>query len=310
MPDLSATLGALSTEQAAQFFVTADAGEIASLIGETDDRELRRLIANDTMREAAVGTALDRFHEFAVPERLAEVTGVVRFVVTRARGKDDMYDATFANGAVDAMPPSTATPDVTITTDALDFLRLISGSASAALLLLSGRLLVTGDENLALQVGGVFKVPGSLDVAVNPAALDAVEVAGIIAKAKDSYLRDVMKGGFREVILAEIFRRFPDYIDAGKARNLQLDIGFKIAGDGDDADRFLVSLDNGACTVTRGGEGKRTATIALGGVEFLKLATGNLNPAMAFIRGQLKVRGDISAALSLSAVMRIPSARG
>ena len=310
MSDLSTTLGSMNSDEVARFFATADAGEIASMISQADDDELRTLIADDELREAAVSTGLNRFQEFAVAERLAEVKGVVRFVVTRSRGADDRYDATFADGNVDVVPSGSADPDVSVTTDALDFIRLVSGTASAALLLLSGRLRVQGDENLALQVGGVFKVPGSEDVAVNPAALDAVEVAGIIAKAKDSYLNEVMKGGFREVILSEIFRRFPEYLDADKAKNLKLDIGFKIAHGEGDADRFLVSLDNGACIVTRDGEGNRKATIALGGAEFLKLATGNLNPTMAFVRGKLKVRGDISAALSLSAVMRIPSARG
>lgn len=309
MSVLSSSLTAMNGEEVAKFFATAEAGDIASLINDASDDELRTLISDDVLREAAVGTGLNRFQEFAVPERLAEVRGKVRFVVTRSRGSDDRYDATFAEGNVDVEPADEAEPDVTVTTDALDFVRLISGSSSAALLLLSGRLRVDGDEALALQVGGVFKTPGSEDVAVNPAALDAVEVAGVIASAKDAYLRDVMKGGFRDAILTEIFRRFPEYIDANKAKNLRIDIGFKIGGGEGDPDRFLVSIDKGECTVTREGDGKRKATIALGGAEFLKLATGNLNPAMAFVRGNLKVRGDISAALSLSSVMRIPSAR-
>ena len=310
MSELSLTLGSMNSEELAHFFETAGADDIARLINEADDDELVRLISDDAMREAAVGTGLNRFQEFAVPERLAEVNGVVRFIVTRSRGAKDSYDATFAHGNVDVVPAGPGRPDVSITTDALDFIRLVSGTASAALLLLSARLLVDGNEGLALQVGGVFKVPGSDDVAVNPAALDAIDVAGVIAKAKDSYLRDVMKGGFRDVILSEIFRRFPEYIDANKAKNLQFGIGFKIAGGDGEPDRFLVTLDKGECTVTRDGEGKRKATIALGGAEFLKLATGNLNPTMAFVRGSLRVKGDISTALSLSAVMRIPSARG
>lgn len=308
MTDLSATLGSMNSQEVAHFFETAPAEEIAALVSAASDRELRSLIADDELREAAVGSALNRFQEFAVPERLAEVSGVVRFIITRSRGADDRYDATFAGGNVEVLPAGLGEPQVTISTEALDLVRLVSGTASAALLLLSGRLRVEGDESLALQVGGVFRVPGSNDVAVNPAALDAIEVAGIISKAKDGFLRDVMKGGFREVILTEIFRRFPEYIDADKARNLQIDVGFKITGGEGEPDRYLVNIDKGACTVTRGGEGKRKATITLGGAEFLKLATGNLNPTMAFVRGSLRVRGDITAALSLSAVMRIPSA--
>lgn len=310
MSELSATLSTMTSEDIAEFFATGDAEDIAKLVSTASDVELKTLIDNDGLREAAVGAGLNRFQEFAVPERLAEVNGLVRFVVTRTRGADDRYDAEFGGGEVDVSPAGAGKPDVTIATSALDFVRLVSGTASAALLLLSGRLRVEGDEVLALQIGGVFRVPGSDDIAVNPAALDAVEVAEVISKSKDAYLRDVMKGGFRGVILEEIFRRFPEYIDANRAKNLEMNIGFKIAGGPGDPDRFLVNIDKGTVTVTRDGEGDRKATIALGGAEFLKLATGNLNPTMAFVRGSLKVRGDISAALSLSSVMRIPSARG
>ncbi|MDQ3155200.1 MAG: SCP2 sterol-binding domain-containing protein [Actinomycetota bacterium] len=307
MSELSAMLSTMSGKDIAQFFATGNAEDIARLVSTAADSELRKLIEDDELREAAVDAGLNRFQEFAVPERLAEVKGRVRFVVTRPRGADDRYDAEFGGGEVDVSPAGSGKPDVTISTGALDFVRLVSGTASAALLLLSGRLRVEGDDALALQIGGVFRVPGSDDIAVNPAALDAVEVAAVVSESKDSYLRDVMKGGFRGVILEEIFRRFPEYIDANRAKNMTLGVGFKIGGGPDDADRYLVSIDKGNCTVTKDGEGERKATIALGGAEFLKLATGNLNPTMAFIRGALKVRGDISSALSLSAVMQIPS---
>lgn len=310
MSEISTLLKDMNTDELTEFFATAPAEEIAMLIGAASDAELTGLIEDDVLREAAVGAGLNRFQEFAVPERLADVDGLVRFVITRSRGEDDRYDAVFGSGEVEVAPSGEAGPDVSITTDALDFLRLVSGTSSAALLLLSSRLRVEGDEALALQIGGVFKVPGTGDVAVNPAALDAVEVAAVIAKAKDAYLRDVMKGGFRAIILDEIFRRFPDYLDADRAKNLSTAIGFKISGGEGEPDRFVVSIDQGVCTVVNNGEGDRRATIALGGADFLKLATGNLNPTMAFVRGALRVRGDISAALSLSAVMKIPSARG
>jgi len=290
-------------------FASVDAEEIARLIAESPDDELRKLIDDDAIRGAALVAGFGRFAEFAVPERLAEVSGVVRFVVNRARGVDESYDATFADGTVLVEPSGSQEPDLIISTDAITFLRLLSGTASAALLVLAGDIKVEGDESLALQVGGVFRVPGSKGVAVDPTALNATEVAKVISGTKDSHLRKVMKGGFRSVVLDEIFRRFPEYLDQRRADKLQLAACFKIGGGPDEDDRYLVEIVNGTCTVTPEGDGKRNVTIALGGAEFLKLATGNLNPTMAFMKGSLKVKGDLSSALALSSAVRIPSAK-
>ncbi len=309
MGDLRDWLKGIKASDLAARFASVDAEEIARLIGQSPDAELRDLINDDNIRAAALSAGFGRFNEFAVPDRLASVSGVVRFVVSCAAGLDDTYDSTFANGTVVVEPAGDLVPNLIIRTDALTFLRLLSGTASAALLVLAGDIGVEGDEALALQVGGVFRVPGTGGVAVDPSALDAVEVAGVIAGAHDSHLRHVMKSGFRSVVLDEIFRRFPEYLDERRSAKLNITACFKIGGGGGEADRYLVEIDQGTCTVTPDGDGNRNVTIALGGLEFLKLATGNLNPTMAFMKGSLKIKGDLSAALALSTAVRIPSAR-
>ncbi len=310
MSELRAWLDGIEPDELDEHFASVDAAEIATMLGQATDAELKELIADESIRAAALGAGFDRFADFAVPEQLATMDGVVRFVVGRDRGIDETYDAHFANGTVEVHPADDRQPDVTISTDALTFLRLLSGTASAALLVLAGTIKVSGDEELALRTGGVFRVPGQEGVAVDPAALDAVEVAGVISKAKDSHLQHVMKGGFRSVVLDEIFRRFPEYLDERSAKKLKLAACFKIGGGPDGDDRYLVEIDHGTCTVTPEGEGRRSVTIALGGAEFLKLATGNLNPTMAFMKGKLRVKGDLASALALSSAVRIPSAKG
>ena len=310
MGDLRKWLDGIEPADLDARFASVDAEEIARLIGESPDAELRELIDDGDIRAAALTAGFGRFAEFAVPERLAEVSGVVRFVVSRATGIEESYDGTFANGTVVVEPSGDSEPDLIISTDALTFLRLLSGTASAALLVLAGDIRVEGDEALALQVGGVFRVPGTEGVAVDPSALNAVDVAKVISGAKDSHLRHVMNGGFRIVVLDEIFRRFPEYLDDRRAGKLNIAACFKIGGGSGDDDRYLVEIDKGTCTVTPDGEGKRNVTIALGGAEFLKLATGNLNPTMAFMKGSLKIKGDLSAALALSSAVRITSAKG
>ena len=106
---------------------------------------------------------------------------------------------------------------MTIETGVLDFVRLVSGGRNAALLLLGDRLRVRGDEALALAVGGVFQVPGKPGVAVDPAEVDPDQVAVVLRHVKDAHLERVMGGGFRAVVLEQIFARFPEFLDERKA---------------------------------------------------------------------------------------------
>lgn len=309
MSALRTWLEGIAADELEQHFASVDAIEIASMIAAAPDDELGQLMADERVRSAALNAGFGRFADFAVPGQLASMSGTVRFVVRRDRRTDEAWDARFGGGTVVVEPADDSLPDVTIGTDALTFLRLLSGTASAAILVLAGAISVSGDERLALQVGGVFRVPGRDDIAVDPTALDAVEVAGVISYARDSHLRDVMKGGFRSVVLDEIFRRFPEYLDERRASRLDLAVCFRIGGGPGEDDRYLVRIEHGDYSVTTAGEGRRTVTISIGGAEFLKLATGNLNPTVAFMKGRLKVKGDLAAALALSGAVRIPSAK-
>jgi putative sterol carrier protein len=315
--DLASTLAGMSVEELDRFFYETDAELIVALAEDTADRDIEELLADGAVRTAAVGSVLARLDEYAVRERLAAVKGTVAFRLALPKRGEEVYILEFQEGGVDVVPPGTGTaaltPDVTISCGMLEFVRLVTGGANAALLYLGDRLAIEGDEMLALEVGGVFRVPGTEDVAVDPTALDPVDVAVAIAKVRDGHLHAVMAGGLRGVVLDEVFRRLPDYVHEAKAERHELVIGFKIGGRPDGgADRYVVTLSEGKARVTRVEEGEesgeRHATIALTGAQFLKLVTGHLNPVSGVMRGQLKVRGDIKAALTFSGLMDIPSA--
>jgi putative sterol carrier protein len=316
--DLASTLAGMAVEELDRFFYETDAELIVALVQGTADRDIERLLSDDAVRGAAVGSVLARLDEYAVPERLASVKGTVAFRLALPKRGEERYLLEFQEGGVDVVPPAggpgvAAEPDVTISCSMLDFVRLVTGGVNAALLYLGDRLGIEGDEMLALEVGGVFRVPGTENVAVDPMALDPVDVAVAIAKVKDAHLHAVMAGGLREVVLSEVFRRLPDYVHERKAERHDLVVGFKIGGRPDGgADRFVVTLREGRASVVRVEDGaepaERDATIALNGAQFLKLVTGHLNPVTGVVRGQLKVRGDVKAALTFSGLMDIPSA--
>ena len=310
MSDVIDRLAELSAAELGEFFRTSEVITVTEVIREAGDEELRRLVEIDHFRDEAVVAILDRFPEFADSGRLADIDGAVRFELTRGRKQVERHTARFADGSVTL--DAEADPDVTITADIVDFVRLVTGQSNAALLYLGGKLGLEGDELLALAVGSVFKIPGSDRSAVDPAALDPVDVATAVATTSGKHMRSVMAGSFRPIVLEEVFRRFPDFIDSGKASELRLAVGFRIGGRRDgEVDRYVVRVQEGVCTVeTDPPEGQqRDATITVDGADFLRLATGQLHPVRGVLTGALKVKGDRAKALALNAVMVPPQPR-
>ncbi len=293
-----------------EYFRTTDVLGITEMIRDASDEELRSLMNLDPFRREAIVGILDRFGEFADSRRLAEVEGVVRFELAWSKKQTESHTARFSAGTVTR--DADAEPDVTIAADIIDFVRLVTGESNAALLYLGGRLGIQGQEMLALAVGTVFRVPGSDRAAVDPTALDPVDVATAVATTSGKHMRAVMEGGFRPILLEEVFRRFPDFIDAGKASGLCLSVGFRIGGRKDgEVDRYVVRIDDGVCTVeTSPPEGQpRDATITLEGADFLRLVTGQLHPVRGVLTGALKVKGDRAKALALNGAMVPPQPR-
>jgi putative sterol carrier protein len=201
--------------------------------------------------------------------------------------------------------------DLVLTTNVVRFLRLVSGERNAGLEYLAGTLDIQGDAALALALGGIFRVPGTRRVAVDPGELDAVEVATVLRTVPLGHLRKVMASGFRPLVLHEIFRRLPQFLNERKARDVDLTVGFRLLGNPTgQIERYVVRVRHGVASVDAGKAGEqRDATITCQGYDYLRLATGHLSPVIGVLKGQLRVRGDKGKALQLSSILDIPSAR-
>ncbi len=75
---------------------------------------------------------------------------------------------------------------------------------------------------------------------------------------------------------------------------------FELAGD--DGGTYHVTVDHGKMTVAEGPHEKPTATLKMKGEEYVKMANGQLNGAMAFMKGQLKVTGNVLLAQKMQAI--------
>ncbi|CAI9413615.1 SCP2 sterol-binding domain-containing protein [Nocardioides sp. T2.26MG-1] len=308
--DLEA-LHTADADDAAAFFAEADPESLVAAVAATSDDDLLGLIGRDEIRPAAILGILRRLHEYAVPERLGTLHGTVRIDLERRGHLLERHALRFTGGEIEIVDDPHGPVDVVLRTSVLRFVRLVSGERNAGLEYLSGKLDIEGDADLALAVGGIFRVPGTDGVAVDPTALDPVDVATALKHAPRQHLEKVMSSGFRPVVLGEIFRRLPEFVDPDRARGVEVAVGFRLLGNpSGEVERYLVRVSDGVATVTPGDEGEdRDATVTCHAHDYLRLATGHLNPLAGVVKGQLKVKGDRAKALQLSSVMNIPSPR-
>ncbi len=308
-PDLG-SLRAAGHDEAVAFFADVDAVALVAVLAATPDEDLLELIGRDEVRPAAITGILHRRQEYAVPERLTRLHGTVRIDLERRGRLLERHALRFTGGDIEIIddPEGGGGVDVVLRTSVLRFVRLVSGERNAGLEYLSGKLDIEGDADLALAVGGIFRVPGTDAVAVDPTALDPVDVATALKHAPRQHLEKVMSSGFRPVVLGEIFRRLPDFVDPVRAEGVDLTVGFRLLGNpSGEVERFVVRVHDGVATVVPGEEAEhRDATVTCEAHDYLRLATGHLNPLTGVLKGQLKVKGDRAKALKLASVIDIP----
>ena len=275
--------------------IGADVETVRELLAAADHDELRRNLTPDA--EAAILEDLfRRFPEYLDAERTTHVEESFawhvagrRWVVTIDRGR-----ALVAEGDGPAR--------VSLTLDTVDLLGLVTGTADAAHMFFTGRLRLRGDEAFVLELASYFRAPTETGEVLPSGGDDDDRMARLIGSVPERDLRERLQGGMRDVILGEVFARFPDYL---RADDVTATIKWSIK----DAGRYLVHIDRGTCEVTEDTGERPRVTLKLDATDFLRLVTGNANPTMLLLRRRLTVKGDLGFAAALPRLFRMPTGR-
>lgn len=149
-------------------------------------------------------------------------------------------------------------------------------------------------------------------MALDPQTLSGLPAADFVALVNgmsDDQIRRDLGGPDRSAVLDQVFARFPEQFRAEKAGSRSARIDFHITGGpGDALDTYAVVVENGTCTVEKDPTAASDLSLQLGPAEFLTLITGTGNPAMMFLMGKVKAKGDLGLATSLSAWFEAPRA--
>jgi putative sterol carrier protein len=138
--------------------------------------------------------------------------------------------------------------------------------------------------------------------------LPAADFVALVKRTSDKEIEADFAGEHREALLDKVFARFPDQFQPEKAAGRSARIDFRVTGGPDGgSDTYSVVVEDGVCTIDKHPTAEPDVSLMMGPAEFLKLITGTGNPAMMFMMGKIKARGDIGLATALANWFQTPS---
>jgi putative sterol carrier protein len=131
--------------------------------------------------------------------------------------------------------------------------------------------------------------------------------ARYVDRAPDHRLRRVMAGRIGGRIVGLVKRAMRSRFNPDRAGELEAVVEFWVAGrrDGRSYNWQLV-IERGRCRVTDALERDPDLTVEIDGVPFLKLVTGNAAGPVLYLKGDLKLDGDLLLATRLPGLFRRP----
>ena len=130
-----------------------------------------------------------------------------------------------------------------------------------------------------------------------------------VANSSDERLERRMRGLRRRVVLATVFRAMAARLDRSEAAGLDAVIEFRVRGRREVEDRWQLQIERGTPVAMRGGEAEPTLVLTMRTVTFLRLVTGTSKAPVLYLRGKIRVDGDVLSAIDLPGLFRVPRLR-
>ncbi len=92
----------------------------------------------------------------------------------------------------------------------------------------------------------------------------------------------------------------PKRFVASAAKGVKATYQFELAGEG--GGTFHVTVDDGTMTLVEGASASPTTTIKMTSDDYVKMVNGELSGPMAFMRGKLKISGNMLLAQKMQAI--------
>ncbi|MEV7092749.1 SCP2 sterol-binding domain-containing protein [Amycolatopsis sp. NPDC051045] len=136
--------------------------------------------------------------------------------------------------------------------------------------------------------------------------VEPTRFASLVASASRAQLESVVADRqLRERVLDEIFARMGAHIRSDRARDLHAVVHWRVSREGG-FDSYETTISHGSCTVSRELRGRPRVTITIAPADFFRLITHQATPAVLFVTGRIKVKGDLAFAAGLIGFFDLP----
>jgi putative sterol carrier protein len=98
----------------------------------------------------------------------------------------------------------------------------------------------------------------------------------------------------------EFFETLPSQLDAAAASRVSAVYQFDLSGP--EGGKYVLSIQNGACTVRSGDHPSPDVTLTLSGEDCMGILAGRLEGMSVAMSGRLKVSGDLTLAIQLKSL--------
>lgn len=103
-----------------------------------------------------VSELMERMPGAFIPEKAQGVNAVIQFKFTGADAGD--WNATIKDGKIEVARGTHPSPNMTLTADSSDYVKIITGELDAMQAFMQGKIKLAGDLNLAMKMMQMFKL--------------------------------------------------------------------------------------------------------------------------------------------------------
>jgi NAD(P)-dependent dehydrogenase (short-subunit alcohol dehydrogenase family)/putative sterol carrier protein len=231
------------------------------------------------------------------PALVAKVNGVFEFDLG-ANGKRQSWTVDLKSSTPSVQLGKVGTANVTLTMNDEDFVALMTGKLNPQNAFMKGLLKIKGDMGLAMKLEALTKGMSATAPKAAAAAPAAAAAAAAAAPATASS-SDFKAQAVFDALSKRIASEGPALVS--KVNGI---FEFDLAGANGKRQSWTVDLKSSSPSVQSGKVGTPNVTLSLNDDDFVALMTGKLNPQNAFMKGQLKIKGDMGLAMKLETITK------
>lgn len=132
--------------------------QFARIISRASDAQLKAVMERPVLRERILDEVFRRMEEHYKPGRTKK-EAVVRWRIGTANDEPLRYECTITKDTCTVSKDPQQEPLVTITIGPVEFIKLVSGNASAPMMFMTGKLKLAGDVGFAAGLTKLFQIP-------------------------------------------------------------------------------------------------------------------------------------------------------